>query len=320
MDTNKNINIVCPNCEKEFDSSFDYCPHCGQKNKKLELQFKHFFHDFISGAFNLDSKIFRTLRLLIFQPGELPKLFLAGKRTMYVPPVRLYLIISLIYFTLLSFVGDDFVKWTDNGDKDLAQLDSISGLSGDHEKAIYSTEEDTTETNEVVTLNNSEELEKVQTNDADTTLVKKESKWDKFYKSRAKKLGTNEGKEAFQSLMRKYINIGMFVLMPVTALIFFLLFYKDTYYIQHLVFVLHLQSMMFVLFITMNIVELVFKNVFIEVLTLLLFLFILLIWIKKFYEIGWVKTIWKSILFLALYGISLVAFLLILLFVSAWNL
>ena len=86
---------ICPNCEKEFDSVFEYCPHCGQRNKKLELGFKHFLHDFIDSAFNLDSKIFLTLKLLILHPGKIVKLYLSGKRTMVLPPVRLYLIANL---------------------------------------------------------------------------------------------------------------------------------------------------------------------------------------------------------------------------------
>lgn len=60
--------ITCSNCKNSFESSYDYCPYCGQKNHKMNLHFKYFISEVISGMFNLDSKIFRTLSLLVLHP------------------------------------------------------------------------------------------------------------------------------------------------------------------------------------------------------------------------------------------------------------
>ena len=97
MTENRSDKKHCPNCETSFDNSFKFCPNCGQANKKLSLNFKYFVSEFLSGMFNLDSKIFRTLRLLFLRPGMLTKEFIKGRRNSYIPPVRLYLIGSLIY-------------------------------------------------------------------------------------------------------------------------------------------------------------------------------------------------------------------------------
>jgi hypothetical protein len=321
MDPDYNVMIQCPNCETEFDTKYEYCPHCGQRNKKLELRFKHLFHDFIGSAFNLDSKLFRTLKLLIFSPGELSKLFLQGKRTMFVPPVRLYLIISLVYFTLLSFVGGDFVRWTDDGDQDVAALDSITGSNGLIKDAVYSADtNDTSRLHDIDTSDNPAGLEQLIPGNNDSIEDIDDGKLKKTVNDKLRKLGTEEGKASFQDLMRNYMNIGMFVLMPVTALIFFMLFYRETFYIQHLVFVLHLQSMMYILFIFLNLIELMISNTFVDILNVVLFLFILLIWVKRFYIISWGKTIWKSLLFLALYSISFAIFIAVIIIVSAFNL
>lgn len=102
MKSEKPTQVVCPNCENEFDKHFDFCPHCGQKNKKINLHLNYFIHDFLSGAFNLDSKFFLTFKTLILFPGKLSEEFLLGKRTKYLPPVRTYLIVSL--FTLHYFL------------------------------------------------------------------------------------------------------------------------------------------------------------------------------------------------------------------------
>ena len=59
----------------------------------------------------------------------------------------------------------------------------------------------------------------------------------------------------------------MFFLIPLTAFIFYLMFRKNTYYIQHLVFVLHLQSVIFILLIFFNLVKLFLDNEIISILT-----------------------------------------------------
>ncbi len=100
--------IQCPNCENFFDPDFKYCPYCGQENNPLDLRLKHIIGEFLSANFNLDSKLLRTLRLLIFQPAKLTQEYLAGKRQKYITPVRLYLIISLFYFLVLSLTPSNF--------------------------------------------------------------------------------------------------------------------------------------------------------------------------------------------------------------------
>ena len=49
-----------------------------------------------------DSRIWRTLLPLIFRPGFLTAEYMAGRRARYVPPLRLYLILSFALFLLLS--------------------------------------------------------------------------------------------------------------------------------------------------------------------------------------------------------------------------
>lgn len=356
MSKENNEKRICPNCEQAFDRSFAYCPHCGQQNKKLDLHLRYFLNDFISSSFNLDSKIFRTLKLLIFYPGKLSREFIAGKRTRYIPPVRLYLIISLVYFTLLSLLDAEVVNIKDTGE-DAAAADTVEARSensamsladsmGIAELTLADTalqfrskspgfEYQITSENKmkrqdpiagkdssevIITLNNLDDLNKLLEAQTDTLNKEEKSAWRKFMMPRLRKLSTKEGKKEFQALIRKYVSIGMFILMPLTAWIFYLLFYRNTYYISHLVFVLHLQSMMYILFIIMNLIQLVIDNSLIDILNAGLFLFILTTWIRHFYQIGWWKTVWKAILFLCFYGISFLIFLAVIGAVSAVNL
>lgn len=287
--------IICPNCGNEFEKQFDFCPHCGQKNKPLNLHIKYFINEFLSGSFNLDSKIFQTLKLLILYPGKLTKEFISGRRMAYIPPVRLYLIVSLVYFTLLSFLSNEYFKFTDETEKT------------DDQQVVFGFDDQDT-----IKVDMPGVMDTLTIAGNDSTQVN--SKIRRILK----RMSTKEGRAEFNERLPKYINVGMFVLLPLTAFIFYLMFLNNTFYIQHLVFVLHLQSAMYILFIVFNLVELGIDNSWVNGLNVLLFLFLLLIWIKKFYGLKWLKSIWKTFIFLLLYGILFLFFLAIVAGINVW--
>jgi hypothetical protein len=49
-----------------------------------------------------DSRLWRTLGALLGRPGYLTREFLAGRRARYLPPVRLYLVLSVLFFLWAS--------------------------------------------------------------------------------------------------------------------------------------------------------------------------------------------------------------------------
>jgi hypothetical protein len=65
---------------------------------------------------SLDSRIWKTLGLLMFRPGRLTLEYLQGKRARFVPPVRLFIASSIVFFfiaslnTRLEFGPDDAVS------------------------------------------------------------------------------------------------------------------------------------------------------------------------------------------------------------------
>ena len=58
-------------------------------------------------AFELDSRLIRTLKLLLFRPGALAVEFSNNRRASYVSPIRLYLFVSILFFFFLS-IGAEF--------------------------------------------------------------------------------------------------------------------------------------------------------------------------------------------------------------------
>ena len=88
----------CDNCETPLVGA--YCHLCGQHAHNPLRSFRHAVEDVFESFWHLDGRIFRTLRDLIV-PGRLAKNYLGGRRVAYLPPLRLFVILSLITF----FIG-----------------------------------------------------------------------------------------------------------------------------------------------------------------------------------------------------------------------
>lgn len=89
----------CQNCDAALAGP--YCTTCGQKDDDLRRPFFSFFNDLLEGLFNLDSRIWKTLAVLLLMPGKLTKDFMEGKRARYMAPVRLYIGVSVVFFLLV---------------------------------------------------------------------------------------------------------------------------------------------------------------------------------------------------------------------------
>jgi hypothetical protein len=93
--------MKCKNCDKELSGQKKFCSNCGQKNID-KLNIKYLLGTFIDDFFNVDSKLFQTLKYLILKPGFLSKEYIEGKRAKYLPPIRLYIVLSVLFFFLIS--------------------------------------------------------------------------------------------------------------------------------------------------------------------------------------------------------------------------
>ena len=93
---------ICKNCNSKLLGLF--CSNCGQKNTEL-LSTKEIVKEFTDNVFSFDTRFFITLKYLITKPGLLTTEYWLGRRTKYLPPLRLYLVISLIYFIISSIIN-----------------------------------------------------------------------------------------------------------------------------------------------------------------------------------------------------------------------
>jgi len=97
----------CLNCDTPLTGR--WCHACGQDSRDPVREFGPLVAEATEGVFGWDSRFVRTVRLLFAEPGALTEAFVAGQRARYVGPVRLYLIVSVLFFASFAVVPDPVI-------------------------------------------------------------------------------------------------------------------------------------------------------------------------------------------------------------------
>lgn len=92
----------CMNCGTPLKGM--YCHRCGQYALDIYQPIWKYIRQYFENMYQFDGKIWLTLRLLFTRPGYLTNEFNEGKINSYVHPFRLYMCISVVFFTLF-FMG-----------------------------------------------------------------------------------------------------------------------------------------------------------------------------------------------------------------------
>lgn len=87
----------CANCGTPLAG--DWCHACGQKRlNDGDRRFGHLLGQFVASLTDLDSRLWRSLRALLFRPGRLSLDYLEGRRQRWMTPASLFLLANLLYF------------------------------------------------------------------------------------------------------------------------------------------------------------------------------------------------------------------------------
>ncbi|MEO6256282.1 MAG: DUF3667 domain-containing protein [Sphingomicrobium sp.] len=92
----------CLNCGTALTG--EYCRACGQ-HAHVHRTLAAFFHDIAHGVLHFDGKIWRTLPLLAWHPGDLTRRYIAGERARFVSPMALFLFSVFLMFAVFSMTG-----------------------------------------------------------------------------------------------------------------------------------------------------------------------------------------------------------------------
>ena len=113
--------VTCLDCGAPVAGK--HCAECGQSAGVHVLSMREVAGDVTHSLLHLDSRVWRTLKLLILEPGELTREFIAGRHQRYLPPFRLYLAISILFFALSALLpGFSLVQVNRSGEEPLAPV------------------------------------------------------------------------------------------------------------------------------------------------------------------------------------------------------
>ncbi len=298
----RQISAVCPNCGQMLQASDRFCRQCGQPNHDLRIPFNHLILELLEGIFHFDSKSFRTIGLLLFKPGLLTNEFKAGRRVSYVPPIRMYIFLSFIFFLILSLSGGKrHIGVEPPNDGALQDSTSVEGgesiglnltLFNIQSKLLKGLNE-----NQIDSVFDAQHIEKTVIN--------------KFMARQLSRIET-DGKAEFKHKLRGAVSYMTFVLMPIFALYMYLLYRKQTeYYIDCLVFSVHFHSFIYLLLTLIIIIRLLLNWDFLYLVVPIVLGVYCYCGLRSVYGQSRLMTILKTILIGALHTISVIVALLL---------
>jgi hypothetical protein len=94
---------LCLNCGTALIGP--HCHQCGQP-AHVHRSVSAWWHDLAHGVLHLDGKIWRTLPLLAWRPGELTRRYIHGERAKFVSPLALFLFSVFLMFAMFSAFGE----------------------------------------------------------------------------------------------------------------------------------------------------------------------------------------------------------------------
>jgi hypothetical protein len=285
----------CSNCDRTL-SDDNFCPECGQQNTTNNVDMGMLVKDFVDDFFTLDSRLFKTIIPLLFKPGFLTLEYNKGRRVKYLPPLRMYLVLSILMFLIPSNSIDDS-SGSSSEDRD------IYLAIADEDYVVNSEEFQTNEVYKDSVLNSLWLL-----SEDDPLFSFLGEKAVKNWLTNAFTLANNGNAQdvLFDEMASKFTNM-MFVMLPFFALLLLLFFRKQNIlYVETLVFSLHIHSFYFFSICVAKLILLFVSSGLVLVFLYLLLPFVYLVLaLNKVYEQSYKRIVVKSVVVLSIYGILL---------------
>jgi hypothetical protein len=184
----------CPSCGTE--NSGGYCGNCGEKEiNESDYSLQHYAKEVTTEFTSLESKLFRSIWLLLTKPGFLSSEYFRGRRVQYMKPLQLFVFLNVVYyFSLTLFVATTFTTPL------ATQLRMNDYYSGYAQRRV------------------------------DQKLLREQTSYQDFEQKYNERT----------SVLSKTL---IFLLIPVFAFLFFLLFFrKRKYFVEHVVVATHFWS------------------------------------------------------------------------------
>lgn len=241
---------TCANCGARLVGK--YCSECGQRHHDHPVHdFWHFISEALEDLTHADSRLWQTLGALLFRPGLLTSEFLEGHRVRYLPPVRLYLVVSLLFFIIVGIdaqLAKSYVVLSVHGKSLHYQVVPAEGPTSPGAAARTPAQAGTG--NEVSTLPLTPKARQ-QACQRTAGYVRQDGGWLARFAPRVRQncltVLAAGGVVHFNEIAERNLERAMFVFLPLLALALKPLYRRPPrHYIEHLLFFLHSHAFLFV--------------------------------------------------------------------------
>jgi len=229
----------CSNCGAALTGP--YCAACGQHAHGSARSVGVLFEDAWHVMTHVDGRFWQTLYTLLLRPGRLTQEYFAERRARYLPPVRLYLVLSVLFFALGPLGprggGETRVERPKSDARMATDAQAAHGLARD-QAASASTA-------------NAGNRFNVDFNDC--AKITSSFRWLEKPLRQACERNVALGGAPVRAAFVANIPKMMFVFLPLIALVMLLLYWRPRrYYVEHLVFFLHTHAAMFLILLLLR--------------------------------------------------------------------
>jgi hypothetical protein len=262
-------NPDCLNCGARL--SGQYCGLCGQRAATRLISIWQLLAEAFGDLFELDSRLWRTLVPLLIRPGQLTRDYLLGRRARYMPPFRMYLVLSLIFFVVaffnpreelgLLFEPEPVPTAAEEGAAQQAREEFlegfIDGASGEEDVVADQVDESGVEPDGTADDTRDSVRVAVGTGDEQCNIDSESlADWPDWFKRRltperlevvCDRIVADDG-ATFLDLLVDNIPVALIVLLPLMALVLKILYpLSRRYFVEHLLFIVHFHAFFFLI-------------------------------------------------------------------------
>ena len=288
----------CPNCYHPDPGEF--CPRCGQEQKDQRTTLRALNTEFIDEQFGVNRRLPRTLHRLLLHPGSLTNEYFDGRIRQYIPPLRLYLLTSLVFFALFLISQSSpatFYREAETAREQIAEDQAHRARAPEQRGAFVGIR---------IPVENSDNWVR----DAEVNLIYPPlTRAAQRNLERLSVLGQEEATRRIMHTALAQMPKVFFVLLPIYAFLLYLFFHRQRkYYVEHFVFALHLHSFAFLALLPAPLLDLPVLpaaaaqagDIISGPLALLVFAYVLIA-LKRVYRQGWIVTSIKYVVLWVLY-------------------
>jgi len=217
----------CANCGRPLAED-RYCGSCGQRAIDYRRPLRDLLGELQDQVFAFDARSWRTLVMLIRRPGLLTAEYNAGHRMRFVPPVRLYLLISFFFFLAIQVTDQEIVQFSS----------TVSLENAAEEASVTAAEAAAPPPPQTPSTGAAKPIAETEG----------QSPFSRFRSARLEHVeqSFDDPQAEINKLVSRRLPQTMFFLVPMMALILKLVYIRrGVFYVEHLIFAVHAHAAIF---------------------------------------------------------------------------